>query len=410
MRSFLRVLSLVFGVFTGLQLQAQATSTSTLQSPAAPKLVAPTADLTVAKKSTVYPDRIYKSEVAFTLLGRRYDDPFVNARWSRLVAEFYVLAKHQDWLEAKISLVQLLTSGSASYNLGVTEQGPSSGLVLDEASLKLMPTSWLMGKAGVLRVDLNPVASQYFMQNQAGAQVDLKAKTDATEVTLSGSQTIPTSKNSSNVLADEGTNALLTVGSLTGVVNFDKTKTAVRASVAHYEFTDLSSAAAADAQKTGSTVVGVSKDFNFFYEYRGKEYALAFEQGVGLASKISLKGSLISNELAPAEFRDGTQLKLEYTQAIRNYELIPSVSWFRLESDALPSLYTNGGLGYSNRYGKTFALRTNFPKEKFMIFASYTEANPINAVAADGMATQAETYQADRQIYTIGAEAKYDIF
>lgn len=360
-----------------------------------------------------YGTRNYFGDIAFTLMGRRMDDSFVSSRWGRAIIEANLGGKYSDWLEGRLSVVQLMTSGAASYQMGVTEGGPSSGLLLDEATMTVSPVSWLKGTAGVVSVELNPIYSQFYPQSQAGGQITLENTWTpgwgSVKATLWGTQSIPTAKNSGHLIVDESTNPLLTTGTLFSEVQNDVIGAKFRVSATHFEFTDLSSAAAADAVRTGSSVVG-TKDMQFLYEYRGKEYAAAYKQKMGLSHELELKASRVRNERAPAGLNEGEQVKVEYTRTFDKWQIIPSINFFRMESDALPSVYSLAAVGFTNRKGYGAGLKANFPKEKFNVFAGYTNANAIREAGIVQTNTDTSTYQVDREIYTLGAEVQYDIF
>ncbi|MFN9068864.1 MAG: hypothetical protein ACK5V3_16680, partial [Bdellovibrionales bacterium] len=168
---------------------------------------------------------------------------------------------------------------------------------------------------------------------------------------------------------------------------------------------------ASDSQKTGSTVLG-SKDFQFAYEFRGREFALGFDQEVGLSHKIEWRGSALTNERAPSENRDGWHQQVRYTRTFDKWKFIPSITQFRVESDALPSSYSIGSYGFTNRVGYNVTLKFDFPKDRFNFFAGYTNANAI--VSSDDIQqftnSNLGTFQADREIFTLGDEVTYDIF
>lgn len=366
------------------------------------------------KDTNPYPNRKYFGEVIFTTMGRRTDDPFVQSRYARAIIEGTLGVKYENWLEAKLAVVQLLTSGTASQQMGVTEAGPGSGFFMDEASISLKPADWLKGSFGVLAIKFSPIYSLYSSQSEAGGQVELSQTWgDKDELyfktSLKGSQSIPTAKSNGNLITDEGTSPLLTVGTAYAEVDNKLTGTRARISATHFEFTDLPGSAASDSLKIGGSVFG-TKDIQFLYEFRGKEFAAALKQEIGLSHAVEVKASTIRNERAPAGLNEGNQVKVEYTRAFNKWELLPSYTQFRVEGDALPALYSISSIGYTNRIGYALALKANFPKENFNVFGGYTNSKAIREAGIIQTNTNTSTYQADREIYTLGAEVQYDIF
>lgn len=359
----------------------------------------------VQKNDVVKKDRRLEGDLDFTMMGRRFEDPIINSRFARLIVELNLAAFYQDWLSAHLSAAQLLTSGQASNLYAVTEGGTGSGTFINEASLGLNWGKAAKVMAGIVQNTINPVYSQMYPQSNAGGYAEVKLNQPESALTFSAHQSIPTSKTTSNRVVDEDTLPLLTVGALAAEIKSARWGTRLRLAGAHFIFTDLSSQSAADSQQTGSDTVGNGKGgFLFAYEYRGNEYAAALEQELFTADKVEAKVSAIQNEMAPAASNRGWQGKLEYTRAFNNWSLLPSFARFHMEANSLPSVYSLPSSGFTNRDGYSFGLKADFPVQKFNLFAGYTRANLID------LNTTASAFQADREIYTLGAEAKYDLF
>jgi hypothetical protein len=351
-----------------------------------------------------FSDRTYKGDVAFLIHGKRFDDAVVNSRYARLFISLTLEANYRDWFQARFAATQILTSGQASNLYGVTEAGTSDGLLFQEASLNLIPVKGVEASTGIIAVDLNPLYSQMMGQSNAGGALKADLKGDLGTLGMYASQSIP-GTGTSNRVTDEDTLPLLTVGTLSLEFPADTVGFNFKTAATQFVFTDLSSQAAADAQKKGSTIVGNgSGGYLFAYEFRGTEYAAAIEQNVFRADKITIKGSTVRNELAPDGQNMGWQGNLKYLKSFNKWTLTPSYTRFHMESDALPSAYSLLNLGFSNRDGASYAVTIDFPKEKFSIFGGYVNSNVLNQNSTAGM------FQADRDIYTLGAEAKYDIF
>lgn len=355
-------------------------------------------------------DKIYNADLAYTMMGRRFDDPFVNSRWGRSIIEASIGVKYEEWLKAKLAAVQIFTSGSVGSQLGVSEAGATNGLFLDEASLTLTPAKWIEGSAGVLSISYSPVMSFFSGAAQAGGMLTFQEKNkDGFSASFKVSQSIPTSVAKGNIITDEGTNPLLTLATAYLDLKNNSTGSRIHGSATHYEYTDLSTATASDSLRTGSTVTG-GKDFQFVYEFRGKEFALGIEQEIGISYEIKLKGNVISNERAPEPLRNGEQVRLELERKFNKWNLIPSVTQYRIEGDALPSSYSLGSFGYTNREGYAANLKVEIPKHNFNVFAGYTNAKAINKDGQNLDVSQNSTFQADREVFTIGAEVTYELF
>lgn len=404
-KTMLIILSLIFQVGNQAHAQKPSAVSASLKSQQPVKSLSSS----IIKKEKVIEaessDRIHSGKLNFALLGRRYDDAIVNSNVAMMFVSLSLQAQYQNWLDGKLAVVQILGSGAQSSLYGVGEGGVPNVLLVSEANLGIKPFQGLQARAGIVEVDMGAVQSQLYPQNNAGYLLFLNYKTENNfELGLNGSQSLANSTKSNRVL-DEDTTPMITLGTLYSTLPIETTRTTLKASVSRFYFTDLSSADADAAQKTGSSTIGNGAGGNLFeYEYRGDEYALALSQKLGLKHEITLKGSAIKNELAPEEKNSGWMGKFELKTALNKIEILPSYTRFYLQSDALPSPYANFLFGYSNRQGFVYNVKLNFLKEKFAIFGGYMKSDVISEKVT------ASQYQADREVYSIGAEAKYDLF
>jgi hypothetical protein len=350
-------------------------------------------------------DQTFEGDLRFVLLGRRYDDEIVNSRVGAVFIEVDLKAHYQNWLTGRLNMLQLSASGSQSAFYGVSEGSVPNALFLAEASLAVRPIEGVEAKAGVLEITANSISSQIYPQNNAGLSLDAKLKSQqGASIGLIASQSIANSNKSNRVL-DEDTTPLITIGTLQTSLPVESWGTTFQASASRFFFTDLSNSDADSAVKTGSTTTGNGAGGSLFvYEYRGNEYAASISQKIGLKNEATIKGSTIKNELAPEKSNLGWQGKFEWKTTLNNLEILPSYSRFYLESDAIPSPYANFLFGYANREGSVYNLRFNFLKQKFSLFGGFINSNVINTNATSSQ------FQADRFIYTLGAEAKYELF
>lgn len=359
-------------------------------------------------KPTLNSNRSYKGDVGFTLTGRKLQDEVVNSRLARIIVSANLSATYQDWLTAKLGVLQFLTSGQSSNLYAVTEGAASSATIIDEGYLKatLSSTNWTASAAaGIISANLSPLYSNMTSQSNAGFSLTTGYQNKENgELLVFGEQSAPTSKTTSNRIIDDDTLPLMTVGGLRAALPLAKTGTKIKAAAARFVFTDLSSQSANDSSTIGNTTTGNGKGgYSFVYEFRGLETSLVLEQDLFLADRVTLKGAVVKNELAPTGANSGWTAKMDYKKSFNKFDIIPSVVKFRMESDAIPASYGQAGI-FTNRVGTGYGLKLDFPSEKFNVFAGYTEADVINT------STTSSIYQSDRQTYTLGAEAKYDIF
>jgi hypothetical protein len=391
------------GLSAGAQLSTQSSaSTSSESLPSSPE-------------NSVKKDRSYSGDVGFTLYGKRLQDEIVNSRIARLIIELNLSTTYRDWLSGELTAVQFLTSGQASNLYAVTEGSPSSATLVDKAFVqaRYFPNGWGgYVRTGIIPAGLAQFYSSMYEQSNAGYSVvagfDNKSpnttKENEVQALVAVTQSIPTSKSNSNRIIDEDTLPMLSTATVYASVPFNIGATRLKGSHTRFVFTDPSSQSAMDSSTLGSTTTGNGKGgYLFANDYRGAESALILEQDLFLADKITLKGSVLNNDAAPSGANSGWQTKIEYKKGFNKFNLIPNVSRFRIEADALPASYGQPGI-YTNRYGRGLGLKLEVPSEKFNISAGYVEANVLNTN------TTSSVYQSDRQSYTLSMEAKYDIF
>ncbi|MBX2989232.1 MAG: hypothetical protein KF802_15190 [Bdellovibrionaceae bacterium] len=348
--------------------------------------------------------RKYEGSMSISLTGRHFDDEVINSRFSRAAISADFDARFLEWLDGRLSVAQIFTSGASSNLYAVTEGGTGlNALLLDEASLTLKPFKGFKASGGILAIDQNPIASIIGPNSWTAATVAGSTDVGAVTLTASALQGIPTSRGTSNQVLDEDTLPLYTNGTLMAAL---KTDSGFGLSVAgtHFVFTDLSSTAAGDSEQLGATVIGTGKNALFAYDYRGMEYAAAISQKFLNGDVISLRASSLRNELAPSGQNSAGQVKIEYKKALDRWNIAGNITPFRIESDAFPSTYASPSGGFTNRQGTMTNLKIENKKHKITALAGYTKADVLDTEA------QAARYQSDREIYTLGVEVKHDLF
>lgn len=355
-------------------------------------------------------ERTSSGSLSVGLMGRRLNDEVINSGFGRGTIMFEFSTAYRDWLKGKFSAGQAYTTGTASNLYAVSEGGASSTFAfIDEASIAATPLNderWETRLiAGVVPVKQNPILSVMWNANSwATARAELENKGADGKITFGAQQSIPSTRDISNRIADEDVLPLYTNASLTGELKILDTGWTASASAAHFVFTDLASSAAADSVKTGSSVTGLGKTAFFDYEYRGMEYAGSLKHKAASGDTWTISATTLTNELAPSG--NGRMAGVSYKRVGDRWDWTTSLNAFRLESDAIPSVYMNPGNGFTNREGATVSLKADNTKEKFSFAGSYSRANVLDQTkqaVRDG-------YQADRDTFTLSAEVKHDIF
>lgn len=356
----------------------------------------------------------YTGALSLSLSGRRFDDEIVNSRFTRAMLNIEVDAVFMPWLTGRFSAIQNFTSGAASNLYLVTEGAAgSNSAFVDEVYLTVLPTTddALSTKlsAGIVSLGANPILSAMFSQSWMGAKTEIKNSGKDGFIALSAGQGTPSSGGTSNRVIDENTLPIYTTGALNGKIGLGDTGWSVGAAASHYVFTDLASQAAGDSSKLGATTMGNGRaGYLFVYEFRGMEYAALVEKKFDSGDKISLRGSTMRNELAPTGNNVANLGRIEYDRSLSAaWKLKAGLTAFAIQSDALPATYAISSYGFTNRKGSYTSLKFENKKEKYSLFAGYTVADVLQKDVSIAPAAQ---YQADRLIYSLGAEVNHDIF
>lgn len=355
----------------------------------------------------------YSGKFTLSLTGRRFDDEIVNSRFTRAMLAVEVDANFAGWLQGRFAALQNFTTGATSNLYGVTEGGSgSNSALIDEVYVSLLPfrsdafTSTV--SAGIISLGANPILSAMSSQSWMAGQVELKNKGTDGFIALTAGQGTPSSGATSNRVVDEDTLPIYTTAALNGKLEILKSGWSVGAAAAHFVFTDLASQAASDSQKLGATVSGNGKGgFLFAYDYRGMEYAGLLEKKFADGDKLSFRSSTMRNELAPTGQNRAVLGKVEYDKAFNVWKLKSSITAFRVESDAIPATYAVSSYGFTNRKGAALSMKLENKKEKYALFAGYTKAGVLET---DVRLAPSAQFQADREIYSLGAEVTHDIF
>lgn len=348
----------------------------------------------------------YSGEVTFGLMGREFSGDVVGARFSRATAEVSLNAEFTNWLEAKLSAIQLFTSGATS-NLYAAPEGGSgtNGLFIDEGSLILKPLEGLKIKGGILPVVANPISSVMIANSWAAYSLEAEQTIGPLILGANATQGIPTARSTSNRLVDQDTLPMYTAGTLHGELKAGDSGFSTKVAATHFIFTDPSAQSAQDSQQIGSTVVGNSKTaFLYAYDYRGMEYALQLKQELFRGDEVTLKGSLTENSEAPENMNQGTKVALSYKRAADVWEPTLTLTRFSFDSDVMPATYTSPSYSYTNRQGNSASLKIKNKIYNFAINGSYTKSDLLDANA------QAARWQGDNEIITLGGELSHDLF
>lgn len=361
------------------------------------------ADLaTSATTPVVNDERPYKptGRINFSLYSRQTEDAFASSQQGAtgIGAEF--TAKYGDHITLGVDLLGLFGSGNASNFWNDDGKAPNS-ILLNETYVKVNFHKNIFVKAGVVKTPLNPVFSIMTPGAFVGAQEEWQIGADESNIKLIAYQGIPSSGTVSRRIYDDGTNAYFL--SQTISANLKTTYgTEFKTAASRFQFENLSSNVAGDSYLSGNSLTafeGMGKLARFRYGFMGTEVAFNLKQEIG-KHEVCLFGSAIKNDQAPAGKNEGAIVGGCVKVAFGNYSVRPSYSVFDYDADVTPAAYTALTGRYHNRKGYRIGIDFELKKEKLALKTYYTsmelkDANP---------------YLADREIYNVAVEAKYDIF
>jgi hypothetical protein len=341
-------------------------------------------------------------EIATILRTQSIEDKVLNSKVAGGVVQFIGGRQFNSYLSGSLFFSTLLMTGSYT-NRYTAEGAPPTGVELNNAYLDVHPMDWLSLQLGVLDLEFSSIVSSFNIQGFPGARTIVHNKGDLAEVSLSASQTVPTSPTPEVKSSEAGLNTTLNLATLSLATNpQDKADLTVKASATYFQFNNLTSSAATDSQYLGNTVSLVGSQARFMYGFQGNEYAGQASLRLTKKLKLNFSGSQLKNDLAPDSQNLAQVMRGSITYSQNGVNWTFGGGAFSNESDTLPASYTSARLGNNNRFGYMANILTEFEKQKTKIFASFVQANVI-----DG---ENKPYQADRQIISVGMEARYEIF
>lgn len=377
-------LVLIVGMMLSLHLWAQSDLTTSVAVP------------------TVNDERPYKpaGRVNFGLYNRQTSDAFANSNQGATSIGVEFTAKYNEYLTLGVDLLGVFGSGNASNFWNDDGKAPNS-ILLNETYVKVNIHKNIFVKAGVVKTPMNPVYSIMTPLAFVGAQEEWQIGADESNIKLTAYQGIPSSGTVSRRMYDDGTQAYYLAQTLSGNLK-SGFGSDFKIAVTRFQFENLSSNVAGDSYLSGNSLTafeGMGKLARFRYGFMGTESAVNFKQDIG-KHEMCLFGSTIRNDQAPAGKNEGRILGGCFKVAFGNYSVRPAYSVFNYDADVTPAAYTTLTGRYHNREGYRIGVDFELKKEKVALKTYYTnmevkEANP---------------YLADREIYNVAVEAKYDIF
>lgn len=353
--------------------------------------------------NTSVDDKVYKpsAKILFSVFGRQVDDDFSKNSQGVTFINPEIFVKYGESITLGLDIAAMVGTGNAS-NFWNDDGKPPNTLVLFEAFAKLNLHKNIFVRGGALRTPINPLTSIMTPGNFVGAHEEWQIGADESNITVNAYQAIPSAGTVSRRIYDDGTQAYFLSQTVMGKLKSENTGTELRIAATRFQFENLSTNVANDSYFLGnsqSAFEGSAKSFRFRHGFMGTESAVNFKQNVG-KHEVFLFASMIKNDQAPEGKNDGQIVGASVKAVAGNYAVRPSYSVFNYDADVIPNVYTTLTARFQNRSGYRLGLDVELIKEKLSLKNYYIKMDLKDA----------NQFLADREVYNVALEAKYDIF
>jgi hypothetical protein len=257
-------------------------------------------------------------------------------------------------------------------------------IFLKEASAEKMISSMLYLKAGALyqKEFLPGISGQSKAFPGIGARFQFEF-TQALSAELLAQAAVPTSTGLATNSSELQSNATLISGTVNLKLDLIKNFKS-QLSYSHFSFNDLTSTSAFDSAYRGNSVSKINSNmYNFVYGYQGDE-VIAKISYTGSFIDLGAKAGAIKNNLAPTQMSLGYFVSLEPGLKINENNLLRLIaSGFRVESDAMVSVFSDSAFGRTNRAGNRFGLAVEKKKYTYQLLFSRSSLITSNAFQSD---------------------------
>jgi hypothetical protein len=345
----------------------------------------------------------FKTNLDAFVWGRSIEDKYMSSSAALTHLVPHVTAQYNSWLAFDLQIEGFFVAGNTK-NFFSDEGKSSNGLYLAEATGTFTPFTGLTLKGGALNLVLNPIQSILSDNTFLGAleKYEIKPADSPMVLSLQLVEAIPSAGTVTRGLIADSPNAYFLSQTLQAELKIVPARSLLKAASTHYDFRNLSSNVASDGILTGNnpqSFEGLGANTRYTIGFTGFESALSLTTDFTQKWQTELTASLIDNYDGPAEGRTGTQAKLKITRKFDGFNIIPTVGVFSMGADVTPAAYTSISSRNHNRQGYTAKLEVELPRERLKFFGGYIKGDVIKP----------NPYMADREIFSLGVEAKYDI-
>lgn len=383
-------LALALTVILSASFSAKAQNMSTLS--VSPSVSAPKEEEEKPYKPT--------GKILFSVYSRQTEDSFSRSHQGVTVINPEFSARYGEYITLGLDLAGFFGTGNAS-NFWTDDGKAPNSIVLNEAYAKINIHPNLFVKTGAIKTPLNPLTSIMTPGAFMGAQEEWQIGADESNITVNAFQAIPSSGTVTKRIYDDGTQAYFLSQTVSGKLKI-KTGTELKLAATRFQFENLSTNVATDSYFLGNSLTafeGSSKSFRFRHGFMGTESSANLKQEIG-KHEVFLFASTIINDQAEAGKNKGGMVGGSVKTVFGNYVVRPSYTRFNYDADVTPTVYSTMTGRFQNRDGYRVGIDIELKKERLALKNYYLKMDLKDA----------NPYLADREIYNIAVEAKYDIF
>ncbi len=387
-RATFLALTLIIGLSLAFHAKAQSSSALSVS----PNVSAPKEEEEKQYKPT--------GKVLFSVYSRQTEDEFSRSHQGVTVINPEFSARYGEYITLGLDLAGFFGTGNAS-NFWTDDGKAPNTILLNEAYAKINIHPNLFVKAGAIKTPLNPLMSIMTPGAFMGAQEEWQIGADDSNITVNAFQAIPSSGTVTKRIYDDGTQAYFLSQTVSGKLKA-QTGTEVKLAATRFQFENLSTNVATDSYFLGNSLTafeGSSKSFRFRHGFMGTESGVTVKQEIG-KHELFLFASTIVNDQAEAGKNKGNMVGGSVKTVFGNYIVRPSYTRFNYDADVTPTVYTTMTGRFQNRDGYRVGIDIELKKERLALKNYYIKMDLKDA----------NPYLADREIYNIAVEAKYDIF
>lgn len=332
------------------------------------------------------------------ITGSSREDRFVNSKYVGGIISIEGEASISDYFSSRLGLTFFLTEGSYSNRYGSEGKAPKA-MYLDEALVEVRPIEQVAVQAGIVKTRISPFTSTLDANGFPGFKETVKLEGDYLKTSLMAIQAMPTSTTATVKQSESGvTTSFIAYGGEISTNPKGSDGLTLQASLARFEFNNLTSSAAKDSEGLGNSIQSTSQS-RFLYGFAGTETGLGASYKFNKDTSLKIGGTFLRNDLAPEQKNKGYVYSASLSFPAFSGSLTTSAGYYYNESDTLPATYTSGTRGFNNRFGQFGSLRHTLKKHNLSSYLRFTRVNEIeDRPTVD-----------DRNSVSIGLEVDYDI-